>query len=244
MEEVFCLGLAWEMGGEVRGEGDWGRELSPRDTAGQWSPAEVHDEPSPARGPVWLSKASRRLLGSSVWSFVVLRPPYLLLQLPNRAWDGYFLSLLPSSRAGEGMLWLFGLLSWEFILLFFPEPRNDARLRALGTKREKAQKTRLALLSPLLACWSSGDFSRAASVKLLHPWYSLEMFVYFEGVYRIVARCLWMSSLDISTNVLLYLDNMLLLNSFNVVFPRGLFSNPGKKDNTEKNMTLFLSVCV
>lgn len=244
MEEVFFLGLAWEMGGEERGEGDWGRELSPRDTAGQWSPPEVHGEPSPARGPVWLSKASRRLLGSSVWSLVLLRPPYLLLQLRNRARDGYFLSLLPSSRAGEGMLWLFGLLSWEFILLFFPEPRNDAHLRALGTKHEKAQKAWLALLSPSRAHWSSGDFSRAASVKLLYPWYSLEMFAYFEGMYRIVTRCLWMSSLDISTNVLLYLANMLLLNSFNVVFPRGLFSNPGEKGNMEKNTTLFLSVRV
>lgn len=53
-----------------------------------------------------------------------------------------------------------------------------------------------------------------------------------------------MSSLDIGTNVHLYLGNMLLLNSFNVMFPRGLFSNPDKKNNMEKTTPLFLSVCV
>ena len=62
MEEVFCLGLAWEMGGEVKGEDDSGRRLSPGNGAQQWSPAEVRSKPSPAQGPVSLSKAYRRLL--------------------------------------------------------------------------------------------------------------------------------------------------------------------------------------
>lgn len=54
----------------------------------------------------------------------------------------------------------------------------------------------------------------------------------FEGIYRIVGRCL--SSLGINTSVLLCLDNMLLLNSFNRVFPCGLFSNADKKNKIKK----------
>lgn len=62
MEEVFCLGLAWGTGGEVRGEDDVGRKLSPGEAAGRWSPAEVSSKPSPAQGPVLLSNAYKRLL--------------------------------------------------------------------------------------------------------------------------------------------------------------------------------------
>lgn len=50
-----------------------------------------------------------------------------------------------------------------------------------------------------------------------------------------------MSSLGTNTNVLLCLDNV-LLNSFNRVFPCGLFSNADKKNNNKENMALFPSV--
>lgn len=158
---------------------------------------------------------------------------HLLLQPCNRTQHGYFLSSSPFSRGGEGMLWLSVqtfILKIYSLFLFWTQ-RDSACLRALGAEHEEAQKTKLVLLLPSLACWSLGNFSRAASVKLLHPWYSLEMFVYLEGIYRIVTRCLCMTSLNISANVLLCLDNTLLPNSFNVMFPFGLFSNLDKKNN-------------
>lgn len=96
-------------------------------------------------------------------------------------------------------------------------------------------------------CWRAG-LQETSQEQLLWnsciPGYSLEIFVYLGGIHRIVTRYLWMSSLNISTNVLLYLDNTFLLNSFNVMFPCGLFSNPDKENNAGWKKTLFLSVCV
>lgn len=47
---------------KARGEDDVNRKLSPEEAAWQWSPAEVHSKPSPAQGPILLSKDYRRLL--------------------------------------------------------------------------------------------------------------------------------------------------------------------------------------
>lgn len=97
------------------------------------------------------------------------------------------LSLLPCSRGRRAchdcsVFYLNSLLSFSFmnqemVLVWECWVRSVTNLR---------QKTQLALLLPSLVHGSSGNCWRAASVELVHPWYSLEMFVCFEVI--------WMSS--------------------------------------------------
>lgn len=78
---------------------------------------------------------------------------------------GYILSLFPSSK--EGVLGLSTKSSVLRILLFL-ESRSSDNLSTLGAGYGKAHKRQQVLQLPLLACWPSGSFSRAASMKLLH----------------------------------------------------------------------------
>lgn len=139
--------------------------------------------------------------------------------------------MLPLSTKSFENLFSFSFLNPETVIVWAQRVQGMKKLMSAGSAVALSAMLVLGKLLKCSFCKTSASLIQCRDVC-------------FEGIYRIVGRCLWMSSLVINTNVPLYLDNVLLLNSFNRVFPCRLFSNADKENNNKENMALFLSVHV